>query len=138
MGKAAGPTRVLVVEDDPMVAELLMTRLELAGYHASVARDGAVAIRTLHSESPDAVILDLNLPQADGFDVLRFLNGRTGVRQPRVMVVSARRSEHDVQRCLSLGASDYVSKPFDDRVFLKRVARLTRPPVEPSSLTVEI
>ncbi len=126
MASSAVRKRVLVVEDDPMVAELLVTRLELAGYKTDLARDGVVAMTRLRSSAPDAVILDLNMPHADGFQVLRYLNDSAVGRQLPVMVVSARRNEDDVRRCISLGASDFVSKPFDDRIFLKRIARLTK------------
>jgi len=125
--------RILVVEDDPMVADLLVTRLEIAGYRTALARDGVAAISMLGTEAPTAVILDLNMPGTDGFDVLRYLQDRPDRRQTPVMVVSARRSVDDVRRCISLGASDYVSKPFEDHIFLKRVARLTRDRKEPTA-----
>jgi DNA-binding response OmpR family regulator len=130
MASSAVAKKILVVEDDPMVSELLLTRLDLAGYRTALARDGVHAMAALRADTPDAVILDLNMPRADGFEVLRYLNNRPGSRQPRVMVVSARRSADDVRRCMSLGATDFISKPFDDRVFLKRIARLTRDHVE--------
>jgi len=107
-----------------MVLELVTTRLELAGYHTLSARDGVAGLEVLRSCDPDAVILDLNMPKLDGFGVLRILGESRSLKMPRVMVLTARRSNDDLHRCISLGAVDYLVKPFSDAVLLKRVARL--------------
>jgi CheY-like chemotaxis protein len=118
------PKRILIAEDDPMVRELLTTRLGLAGYHATSVRDGPSVIELVVRSDPDGVILDLNLPIMDGFEVLEALQKEVLPRRPRVMVVTARNAPDDVRRCLSLGAVDYLAKPFDDRMLLARTARL--------------
>jgi two-component system OmpR family response regulator len=114
--------RLLVVDDDPMMLELLVTRLELAGYAVATARDGLEALRRLHEYRPHGVILDINMPRLDGFGVLEQMN--TG-RWP-VLVLTARNQTPDVQRAISLGARDFLSKPFKDNQLLLRVARLLR------------
>lgn len=114
--------RLLVVDDDPMMLELLVTRLELAGYAVATARDGVEALRRLHEYRPHGVILDINMPRLDGFGVLEQMN--TG-RWP-VLVLTARNQTPDVQRAISLGARDFLSKPFKDNQLLLRVARLLR------------
>lgn len=114
--------RLLVVDDDPMMLELLVTRLELAGYAVSTARDGLEALRRVHKCRPQALILDINMPRLDGFGVLEQLNTS---RWP-VLVLTARNQTQDVQRAISLGARDFLSKPFKDNQLLLRVARLLR------------
>ena len=118
--------KVLIAEDDPAVLDLLTTRLELAGYKTFGARDGHQALDALRSGQPDGMILDLNMPRLDGFGVLAEINRRPLDRQPPILVLTARNAAADVKRCLSLGAKDYLAKPFRDEVLLARVARLIR------------
>jgi DNA-binding response OmpR family regulator len=118
--------KILIAEDDPGVLDLLTTRLELAGYRTFGARDGHRALEALSNFQPDAMILDLNMPHLDGFGVLTELNRRPSQKQPPTLVLTARNAAADVQRCLSLGAKDYLAKPFNDAVLVARVARLVR------------
>ena len=118
--------KILIAEDDPAVLDLLTTRLELAGYKTIGARDGHRALDALKSVQPDAMILDLNMPHLDGFGVLAEINRRPLDRQPPILVLTARNAANDVRRCLSLGARDYLAKPFNDVTLIARVARLVR------------
>jgi DNA-binding response OmpR family regulator len=118
--------KILIVEDDPSVLDLLTTRLELAGYRTACAKDGYRALEVLNGPQPDAIVLDLNMPNLDGFGVLTALNKRPLDKQPPVLVLTARNAPDDVRRCLSLGAKDYLAKPFKDEQLLSRVARLLR------------
>jgi DNA-binding response OmpR family regulator len=121
--------RVLIADDDPAIRDLLVTRLELAGYWTAVASDGVEAISRMKALRPDGMILDLNMPRMDGFDVLRTLQARRGGENgPAVMVLSARGRPSDVKMAIGLGASDYLAKPFNSRALLARVARLVRGP----------
>ena len=124
--------RVLVVDDDPLVLELVTTRLDLAGYQTLQARDGFEAMERLKGATPSAMILDINMPGLDGFGVLRSI-GQSGLlaRIP-TMVLTARNQPADVQKAISLGASDFLAKPFKDELLLARVARLLRRPQAPS------
>ncbi|HEX4179652.1 MAG TPA: response regulator [Caulobacteraceae bacterium] len=121
---ANGP-RILVVEDDPMMLELICTRLSLAGYRTAHARDGHEGLDRLRDQKFDAMILDINMPRLDGFGVLEQMKA-VGNRTP-TMVLTARNQSADVQRAIQLGARDFLSKPFEDQKLLSRVARLTRP-----------
>lgn len=126
-------SRLLVVDDDPMMLELLVTRLELAGYAVSTARDGLEALRRVHEYRPQGVILDINMPRLDGFGVLEQLNTR---RWP-VLVLTARNQTSDVQKAITLGARDFLSKPFKDNQLLLRVARLLRSSgTEPNAVVI--
>jgi DNA-binding response OmpR family regulator len=119
-----GP-RILIVEDDPMMAELIQTRLDLAGYRTVLARDGYEGLDRLRDHKPDAMVLDINMPRLDGFGVLEQMR-TLGNRTP-TMVLTARNQSADVQRAIQLGARDFLTKPFEDHKLLSRVARLLRP-----------
>lgn len=116
--------RILLVEDDPALHRALMALLGQAGYAVDGVQDGASAEALLRAESFDLVILDLNLPQMDGLDVLRTLRARKS--SAAVMILTARSAAEDRVRGLDLGADDYLAKPFDVREFEARVRSLLR------------
>jgi two-component system OmpR family response regulator len=118
--------RLLVVEDDPMLLELIATKLWLAGYMAIQAKDGVDAVRKLADVRPNGVILDITMPNLDGFGVLEHMRRTTALRGIPTMVLTARRETEDVKRAMALGARDYLTKPFSDQQLLSRVARLVR------------
>ena len=118
--------RILVVDDDPFVLELILTRLTLAGYRTYSARDGHEALQRMADVRPDAMVLDINMPRLDGFGVLRHMAASGLTQRIATMVLTARNQPQDVQKAISLGARDYLSKPFRDDQFLARVARLLR------------
>jgi two-component system OmpR family response regulator len=120
-----GP-KVLVVDDDAALRELMVTRLTIAGYEAYEARDGQEAMERLFDIKPAAMVLDINMPRMDGFTVLETLAGRGGIKNLRIMVLTARNQSGDVRRAIALGAHDYLAKPFKDMQFLVRMARLVR------------
>lgn len=118
--------RILVVEDDPMIRELITTRLELGGYQTFVASDGFQGLTSLAEVRPAAMILDINMPRLDGFGVLKRMRA-LGVAVPTI-VLTARNQPDDVRAAISLGARDFLAKPFRDEQLLARVARLLRKP----------
>jgi two-component system OmpR family response regulator len=124
---------ILVVEDDAGVRALIRTRLGAADYDVHVARNGKEALEAIGKFAPDAMILDINMPELDGFGVLQAMReNRTGVR-PATMILTARHAEEDVRRAMQLGAKDYLTKPFSEAQLLRRVARLLRPPYPAAS-----
>ena len=128
----AAKLRVVVAEDDDAVLELVRTRLELAGYAVSCARNGLVALELIQSVQPAGLILDLNMPVLDGFGVLAALRYQKDCPPVPTLVLTARHASEDVKRCLSLGAKDFLAKPFKDKDLLARAARLVR--VVPSTV----
>lgn len=117
--------RVLVVEDEDDLRTLLSYALASAGYETQAADRGKVALAALDSFRPDLVLLDLMLPDISGLDVCRHLRRTTSIRQPAVIIVSARAQEIDRVVGLEVGADDYVVKPFSVRELMLRVeARL--------------
>ncbi|HEX9520976.1 MAG TPA: response regulator transcription factor [Streptosporangiaceae bacterium] len=127
MTEQAGKTRALVVEDDPNIVDLIRSNLAVRGFDTVVSADGARALQLLDTEEPDIVLLDLMLPEADGFELCRLMRERSGVA---IIVVSARGGERDKVTALNMGADDYMTKPFSIEELLARITatlRRTRP-----------
>jgi DNA-binding response OmpR family regulator len=120
----ARPRRVLVVEDDTFLLELITTRLELAGFDTRGARDGSQALQRLTEFRPEAMVLDINMPVLDGFGVLNHMRAQGLIEKTPTMVLTARNSPEDVSKAIKLGARDYLSKPFKDEQLIARVGRL--------------
>jgi DNA-binding response OmpR family regulator len=114
---------VLVVDDEPMVREVITSYLERDGWRVVTATDGATALRMLDTSLPDLVVLDLMLPEVDGLSVLARLRTTTDVP---VIVVTARGEEPDRVLGLELGADDYLVKPFSPRELVARVRSVLR------------
>jgi DNA-binding response OmpR family regulator len=124
--------RILVAEDDHDVRELIRTRLESAGYEMHIARNGSEALGRIAVIKPHGMVLDINMPELDGFGVLEALRAR-GALFP-VLVLTARHAADDVRRAVSLGAKDYLTKPFTVAQLQARVARLMRAPIPVAEL----
>jgi DNA-binding response OmpR family regulator len=116
--------RILVVEDDSSLARLLLDNLAFEGFSVVHAVDGADAVAKAASLAPDLVLLDLTLPELDGFDVCRTLSAR--YPEIRIIIVTARVGKDDKVRGLELGADDYVTKPFALDELLARVQAVLR------------
>ncbi len=121
--------RILVAEDDSGVRDLIRTRLNAAGYDTHTAKTGVEALARLAELKPDGLVLDINMPELDGFGVLEALRTETWRLRPPVLVLTARHAADDVQRAVTLGAKDYLTKPFNENQLLARVARLLRKPL---------
>lgn len=115
--------RILVVDDEPMVREVVTGYLEREGFEVEVAADGRAALDALRRRPPDLVILDLMLPAVGGLDILR---GLRQVSRLPVIVLTARTDEGDRVLGLELGADDYVVKPFSPRELVARVRSVLR------------
>lgn len=120
-----GPT-ILVVEDDRSLMRLLELNLEAEGYRVVLSAEGASALAALSARAPNLVLLDLKLPgSVSGWDILAHLRGDERLRRVPVIVVSAYGHSQDLAQARSLGAEDYLVKPFGVADLLARVARLT-------------
>jgi two-component system, OmpR family, KDP operon response regulator KdpE len=116
-------TRVLLVEDDPNIVDLIRSNLLVRGFETVVSGDGRRALELLEIEDPDIVLLDLMLPEADGFELCRTIRERSAVG---VIVVSARGGERDKITALNVGADDYMTKPFSVDELLARITATLR------------
>src|SRR5512143_3650876 len=126
MTDASAPHRVLVVDDEPDITALVAYHLAKAGYRVSTAATGPEALKAAREERPDIVILDLMLPGVSGYDVLAELRREEETRDVGVILLTARREEADRVRGLSLGADDYLTKPFSPQELTLRVAAVLR------------
>lgn len=117
---------ILVVEDDLSLTEVLHYNLSRAGYDVLIARDGEEGIRQAKLKLPSLVILDLMLPVLDGLEVCRRLRADSAMKNSRILMLTAKAEESDQLVGFSLGADDYVTKPFSVKVLLQRVKVLTR------------
>ena len=115
--------KVLVADDDGDLRELIAFTLTQAGYLVVRAADGPAAVRCFEQESPDLVVLDINMPGASGFQVCESIRKRSRVP---VMILTVRGEEEDLVRALGLGADDYLTKPFSPRTLLARIKALLR------------
>ena len=122
--------RVLVVEDSPDLAFGLQTNLEIEGYETSLAGDGEAALDVYEKLSPDIVILDLNIPRLNGYEVLQALRER-GSNVP-VLILSAQKEETAKIRGFRLGADDFVTKPFSVLELMARIEALLRRAAKPA------
>ncbi|HJR51183.1 MAG TPA: response regulator [Gemmatimonadales bacterium] len=122
--------RVLIVEDEPDIRDLLVFHLEREGYQVTTSRDGAEAVRLCRTAAPDLVLLDLMLPGMDGLEVCRRLRLDPATQAIPIVMLTARGDEVDRILGLEMGADDYVVKPFSPRELVARiraVLRRTRP-----------
>ncbi|MFC7843821.1 response regulator transcription factor [Streptomyces sp. NPDC057382] len=115
--------RVLVVDDDPTIVEVVASYLTQAGLAVTVAGDGPAAVAAVAADLPDLVVLDLMLPGMDGFEVCRRIRGHGPVP---VVMLTARGDEEDRILGLEIGADDYVTKPFSPRELVLRVQSVLR------------
>ena len=119
----AAPATILVAEDDRTLAETLAYNLRQEGYEVSTARTGLEAIIAARSQKPDLILLDLMLPEIDGFEVCRTVRAESAVP---IIMLTARDAEVDRVVGLELGADDYVTKPFSLRELLARIRATLR------------
>jgi len=119
--------KALVVDDDRVIADLVVFTLRRAGHQAVIANDAASAIRRWHEDEPNLVLLDINLPGApgleDGFAICKRIRSESNVP---VILLTVRAEEEDIIRGLEAGADDYVLKPFSPRQLLARIQAVMR------------
>jgi two-component system phosphate regulon response regulator PhoB len=125
--------RILVVDDEPEIVALVAYHLAKAGYRVATAASGQDALELARRERPSLIVLDLMLPGMSGFDVLEQLRADESMRDVAVLMLTARREEPDRIRGLSLGADDYLTKPFSPAELVLRVAAILRRTGSPST-----
>jgi DNA-binding response OmpR family regulator len=117
---------ILIVEDEADAAKLLEYHLRRNGYDTQIASDGRAALNTILATKPDLVILDLMLPHLHGYEVCRLLKSSSLTQHVPVVVLTAMADQDDKLKGFKLGADDYLTKPYDMRELLARVALVLR------------
>jgi two-component system phosphate regulon response regulator PhoB len=130
--------RVLVVDDEPDIVALVAYHLAKAGYRVSTAATGPEALKAAKEERPALVVLDLMLPGMSGYEVIEQLRGSDETSDVAVLMLTARKEEADRVRGLSLGADDYLTKPFSPPELVLRVKAILRRMTAPASHTTDI
>lgn len=120
-------SKILIAEDEPNIVLSLEFLLKGARYEVAVARDGAAAIKLAATLRPDLVILDVMLPLLDGFEVCRQIRGSAATRDARILMLTARGRESEMEKGVAAGANAYVTKPFSTKELMAKVAELLPP-----------
>ncbi|HLC26931.1 MAG TPA: response regulator transcription factor [bacterium] len=140
-------SKILVIEDEKDIADLVTYNLKNSGFHVLVAQDGQKALEIARREHPDLVLLDLMLPRMDGTEVCKFLKRDETTREIPIIMLTAKAGEIDRIVGLELGAEDYITKPFSPRelvlrvrAVLRRTAKTPEPPalIRAGDLTIDM
>jgi len=116
--------KILVVDDEPEAVELLEFNLKQAGYVVSTAGDGAEALKRARTQAPDLIVLDVMLPEMDGFEICKSLRLNPATAKVPIVMLTAKAAEIDRVLGLELGADDYLTKPFSPRELLLRIKKI--------------
>ncbi len=118
--------RILIVDDEPNILMSLEFLMKKEGYEVFIARDGGEAIKIIDSDKPDVVVLDIMMPNVDGYEVCQYIKGDADKRQTQVIFLSAKSKQEDIDKGYDMGADLYLTKPFSTRNLVKEVKRLTQ------------
>jgi DNA-binding response OmpR family regulator len=118
------PVHALIVEDEESILLSLEFLLTEEGYSVVTAQDGATALNAAAAQTPDLVLLDVMLPHIDGFEVCRQMRANPLLKNTRIMMVTARGRESEVERGLSMGADAFLTKPFSTRELMDKIRSL--------------
>ncbi|HEU0289862.1 MAG TPA: response regulator [Burkholderiales bacterium] len=122
--------KVLIAEDEPNIVLSLEFLLKGAGYEVAVARDGSEALKLTGSLRPDLIVLDVMLPSVNGFEVCRQIRGDRETKDTRVLILTARGRESEVEKGMAAGANAYLTKPFATKELMKAVVELVGPAID--------
>jgi two-component system phosphate regulon response regulator PhoB len=117
---------ILIVEDEPEIAELVRFHIQREGFNATIVHSGRTALSMIEREPPDLVLLDLMLPDVDGLELCRRLKRKPETREIPILMLTAKGDEADIVAGIELGAHDYVTKPFSPKVLMARVKNILR------------
>jgi two-component system phosphate regulon response regulator PhoB len=118
--------KILVVDDEADIVELITFQLERDGYKVISAKDGIEAVSKINRDKPDLVLLDIMMPRMSGLDVVEFIRGKDDTISLPIIIISAKSTEDDIVEGMELGADDYLTKPFSLKVLSAKVNSLFR------------
>lgn len=124
MSPAGQPARLLVVEDEAALAKVLQMRLQLEGFEVDLAGDGAEAMDLIRARRPDLVVCDLMMPVMDGIEVTRTIKGDPELRAIPILILSALKSDKEMEELRRLGAEAFASKPYDGKALTAQIREL--------------
>lgn len=118
------PKRILLVDDDPYILLSLEFLMKKAGYKVFVARNGTEALDSIQAAQPDIVLLDIMMPDVDGYAICRHIRATPELAGIKVVFLSAKTKEQDIQKGMEAGADRYIKKPFSTKDLVKQVEEL--------------
>lgn len=116
--------KILIVDDDPYILMSLEFLMKKNGYDVMIARNGTEALELLEKQIPQLVLLDIMMPDVDGYEICRRIKKTEKLKAIKVVFMSAKTKEADIQKGYDLGASLYITKPFSTRELVKQIAEL--------------
>ena len=119
-----GLKKILVVDDDPYILMSLEFLMKKNGYDVMVARNGTEALDIVEKQIPDIVLLDIMMPDVDGYEICRHIKKTAKLKHTKVVFMSAKSKEADIQKGYDLGAALYITKPFSTRELVKQIKEL--------------
>ena len=118
------PEKILIIDDEENIVLLAETNLEMCGYKVITAQDGKQGLEMAQKEKPDLIILDIRLPEIDGWEVCRRLKNSTDTRNIPIVFLTAHAQENDINKGLSLGAEEFITKPFIPEDMAQRIKKI--------------
>ena len=116
--------KVLVVDDDPYILMSLEFLMKKNGYDVLVARNGIEALALVDKQKPDVILLDIMMPDVDGYEICKYIKKSDKLKHTKVVLMSAKTKETDIQKGYDLGAALYITKPFSTRDLVKKIKEL--------------
>jgi DNA-binding response OmpR family regulator len=126
-GRKMGKKKILVVDDEPNILMSIEFILEMEGYEVHTARDGDEALDVAERVRPDLILLDVNMPRKDGYEVCRMLRKREDLAGMKVIMLTAKGQTLEMKKGLEVGADEYVTKPFSADELLEKIRTLIEP-----------
>ena len=116
--------KILIVDDEPNILMALEFMMKKGGYSVFIARDGSEALEIIKTEAPKVIVLDIMMPEVDGYEVCRFVKDHDTLHNTKVIFLSAKTKEEEIAKGYSVGADLYMTKPFSNRNLMEEVKRL--------------
>lgn len=116
--------KILIVDDEPNILLSLEFLMKKKGYQVFIARDGKEAIEIIDKTVPNLVVLDIMMPEVDGYEVCKYIKTKPKFADSKVIFLSAKIKEEEIQKGLALGADDYMTKPFSTRKLMQKISAL--------------
>lgn len=116
--------KILIVDDEPNIVMALDYAFQKNNYQVFIARDGQEALDLLQNETPDAIILDIMMPKVDGYETLRQIKLNERLAPTKVVMLSAKNKEADIEKGLNIGADAYITKPFSVKKIVEQIQEL--------------
>lgn len=116
--------KILIVDDDPYILMSLEFLMKKTGNEVMIARNGNEALDSINNNKPDLIILDIMMPDVDGYSICKYIKSTPSLKDMIVVFLSAKTKEADIQKGYQLGAAKYISKPFSTREFAKEIKEL--------------